>query len=122
MATTLSTALQQGTRQPQRRAARAVEFTRNVLRNRLAAIGVLIVGGLLVAALLAPWLAPYDPEMQFADAARQPPSADYFFGTDNIGRDNFSRVLYGTRVSLFVGVASMLFAGVLGVTLGLAAG
>jgi peptide/nickel transport system permease protein len=88
----------------------------------LAAIGVLIVGGLLVAALLAPWLAPYDPEMQFADAARQPPSADYFFGTDNIGRDNFSRVLYGTRVSLFVGVASMLFAGVLGVTLGLAAG
>lgn len=122
MATTLSTALQQGTRQPQRRAARAVEFTRNVLRNRLAAIGVLIVGGLLVAALLAPWLAPYDPEMQFADAARQPPSADYFFGTDNIGRDNFSRVLYGTRVSLFVGVASMLFAGVLGVTLGLASG
>lgn len=122
MATTRSTALQKGTRQPQRRAARAVEFTRNVLRNRLAAIGVLIVGGLLVAALLAPWLAPYDPEMQFADAARQPPSADYFFGTDNIGRDNFSRVLYGTRVSLFVGVASMLFAGVLGVTLGLAAG
>jgi peptide/nickel transport system permease protein len=122
LATTLSTALQKGTRQPQRRAARAVEFTRNVLRNRLAAIGVLIVGGLLVAALLAPWLAPYDPEMQFADAARQPPSADYFFGTDNIGRDNFSRVLYGTRVSLFVGVASMLFAGVLGVTLGLAAG
>ena len=122
MATTLSTALQQGTRQPQRRAARAVEFTRNVLRNRLAALGVLIVGGLLLAALLAPWLAPYAPEMQFADAARQPPSADYFFGTDNIGRDNFSRVLYGTRVSLFVGVASMLFAGVLGVTLGLAAG
>jgi peptide/nickel transport system permease protein len=122
LATTRSTALQKGTRQPQRRAARAVEFTRNVLRNRLAAIGVLIVGGLLVAALLAPWLAPYDPEMQFADAARQPPSADYFFGTDNIGRDNFSRVLYGTRVSLFVGVASMLFAGVLGVTLGLAAG
>ncbi len=122
MATTLSTALQQGTRQPQRRAARAVEFTRNVLRNRLAALGVLIVGGLLLAALLAPWLAPYAPEMQFADAARQPPSADYFFGTDNIGRDNFSRVLYGTRVSLFVGVASMLFAGVLGVTLGLASG
>ena len=122
MATTLSTALQQGTRQPQRRAARAVEFTRNVLRNRLAALGVLIVGGLLLAALLAPWLAPYDPEVQFADAARQPPSADYLFGTDNIGRDNFSRVLYGTRVSLLVGVASMLFAGVLGVTLGLAAG
>ena len=53
---------------------------------------------------------------------RQPPSADYFFGTDNIGRDNFSRILYGTRVSLLVGVASMLFASVLGVALGLAAG
>lgn len=122
MATTLSTALQQGKRQPQRRAARGVEFIRSVFRNRLAAIGVLIVGGLLVAALLAPWLAPYDPEVQFSDAARQPPSADYFFGTDNIGRDNFSRILYGTRVSLLVGVASMLFASVLGVTLGLAAG
>lgn len=122
LATTLSTALQQGKRQPQRRAARGVEFIRRVLRNRLAAIGVLIVGGLLVAALLAPWLAPYDPEVQFSDAARQPPSADYFFGTDNIGRDNFSRILYGTRVSLLVGVASMLFASVLGVTLGLAAG
>ncbi|MCE7980627.1 MAG: ABC transporter permease [Caldilinea sp. CFX5] len=95
---------------------------RSVLRNRLAAIGVLIVGGLLVVALLAPWLAPYDPEVQFAAAARQPPSAAYLFGTDNIGRDNFSRVLYGTRVSLFVGVASMLFASVLGVMLGLAAG
>lgn len=122
LATTLSTALQQGKRQPQRRAARGVEFIRRVLRNRLAAIGVLIVGGLLVAALLAPWLAPYDPEVQFSDAARQPPSADYFFGTDNIGRDNFSRILYGTRVSLLVGVASMLFASVLGVMLGLAAG
>lgn len=120
--TTLSTALQQGKRQPQRRAARSVEFIRSVLRNRLAALGVLIVGGLLLAALLAPWLAPYDPEVQFADAARQPPSADYLFGTDNIGRDNFSRVLYGTRVSLLVGVASMLFASVLGITLGLAAG
>ncbi len=122
LATTLSTALQQGKRQPQRRAARGVEFIRSVLRNRLAAIGVLIVGGLLVAALLAPWLAPYDPEVQFSDAARQPPSAAYLFGTDNIGRDNFSRILYGTRVSLLVGVASMLFASVLGVTLGLAAG
>ena len=122
MATTLAATLQQESPQPPPRAARGVEFIKSVLRNRLAAIGVLIVGVLILVALLAPWLAPYDPEEQFSSDARQPPSAQYFFGTDTIGRDNFSRILYGTRVSLLVGVASMVFASLLGVTIGLVAG
>ncbi len=118
---TLSAELQQGkARTP--RAAHRLAFLRNVLRNRLAALGVVIVGALFLIALFAPWIAPYAPEAQFSTDARQPPSAQYFFGTDTIGRDNFSRILYGTRVSLLVGVVSMLLASTLGVTIGLVAG
>lgn len=122
MLPTLSIAFKKESDQPQRRGSRRLDFIKSVLRNRLAALGALIVGLLLVAALLAPWLAPYDPGLQFSDDARQPPSLHYLFGTDTIGRDNFSRILYGTRVSLLVGVASMLLATVAGVTIGLVAG
>lgn len=120
--TTLATELQHGVAHRPRRAMYSIEFIKSVLRNRLAAIGVLIVGMLILVALGAPWLAPYDPEAQFTTDARKPPSAQYLFGTDTIGRDNFSRVLYGTRVSLVVGVASMLVAALIGITIGLMAG
>ncbi len=102
--------------------AHTLEFIRSMLRNRLAALGAVVILLLLVAAIFAPWVAPYDPEEQFATDARQPPSAQYLFGTDNIGRDNFSRIIYGTRVSLLVGVISMALAAALGVTSGLVAG
>ena len=102
--------------------ARTVEFLRSVLRNRLAALGVLIVLGLLCSALLAPWITPYDPQEQFSTDARLPPSTQYFFGTDTIGRDIFSRIVFGTRVSLLVGIASMGIASILGVTIGLISG
>jgi peptide/nickel transport system permease protein len=120
--TPFASELQPGTLRAPRRTDRTLEFMRSVLRNRLAALGVVIVSVLLLVALLAPWLAPYDPEAQFSADARKPPSAQYLFGTDTIGRDNFSRILYGTRVSLMVGIASMLIAALLGVTIGLLAG
>lgn len=101
---------------------RVSEFIQSVLRNRLAALGALIVIALLCAALLAPLISPYDPEEQFSSDARQPPSLQYYFGTDTIGRDVFSRVLFGTRVSLLVGIASMGIASLLGVTIGLVSG
>ena len=104
------------------RASRIVEFVKSVLRNRLAALGVLIVLSLLCAALLAPWITPYDPQEQFSTDARLAPSAQYYFGTDTIGRDVFSRVLFGTRVSLLVGIASMAIASTLGVTIGVVSG
>ncbi|MBX3012793.1 MAG: ABC transporter permease, partial [Caldilineaceae bacterium] len=119
---TVATELRQGGTNPPRSTAYRLEFIKSVLRNRLAALGVLIVGLLIIVAIGAPWLAPYDPETQFTMDARKPPSAQYFFGTDTIGRDNFSRILYGTRVSLVVGVASMAVSALLGVTLGLIAG
>lgn len=102
--------------------SQALEFLRSMLRNRLAALGAVIILILLFAALFAPWVAPHDPEEQFSADARQAPSAQYFFGTDTIGRDNFSRIVYGTRVSLLVGVSSMALAALLGVTAGLVSG
>ena len=108
--------------QSEDRSARGLEFIRSVLRNRLAALGVLIVLGLLCSAIFAPWITPYDPQEQFSEDARRPPSAEYFFGTDTIGRDVFSRVVFGTRVSLLVGIASMAIASMSGITIGLIAG
>ncbi len=102
--------------------SQTLEFIKSMLRNRLAAVGAVIILILLFAALFAPWVAPYNPEEQFSTDARQPPSAQYLFGTDTIGRDNFSRIVYGTRVSLLVGVVSMALAALLGVTAGLLAG
>jgi peptide/nickel transport system permease protein len=99
-----------------------VKFVRTIFRNRLAAVGAVIVGTLVVVAIFAPVIAPYGPEEQFSTDARLPPSWEYPFGTDTVGRDNLSRIIYGTRVSLLVGVASMLTASVIGVTLGLIAG
>lgn len=111
-----------GAEKPPGRFHHTWEFIRTMLRNRLALIGCVIVLVLLFAAIFAPLVAPYAPEEQFPTDARQPPSAQYFFGTDTIGRDIFSRVVYGARVSLFVGLASMSLASALGICIGLLAG
>jgi peptide/nickel transport system permease protein len=108
--------------QGQSRWMRIFGFLRTTVRNRLAAMGMVILFGLFFAAIFAPIVAPYAPDEQFPLDARQAPSWQYIFGTDTIGRDIFSRVIYGTRVSLLVGIASMLFASFVGVTLGLMAG
>lgn len=109
------------------RAPRAEEwavlaFLRRVLRNRLAAVGAVILLVVTLTALFAPWIAPYAPEEQIPTEALQAPSSAHLFGTDNIGRDIFSRVVYGARVSLVVGLSSMGVALVLGVLIGLSSG
>ena len=88
----------------------------------------LMVGGaitLIVAAmaLFAPWLAPYDP-IDHADLlhSEEPPNRDYLFGTDNQGRDILSRVIYGARISLTVGLVSQGLNSLIGIFLGLTAG
>ncbi len=88
----------------------------------------LVIGGLLTSlvigmAVFAPWLAPYDP-VDFADlmVSEEPPSAQFWFGTDNYGRDIFSRVIYGSRISLAVGLLSQVINTFIGVILGLTAG
>jgi peptide/nickel transport system permease protein len=95
---------------------------RRFLRHRLAVLGLVIVVVFVLAAVLAPWIAPYDPIATSWARVRRPPSERYWFGTDENGRDVFSRVLWGARASLMAGALSVTAALVLGVPFGLLAG
>jgi peptide/nickel transport system permease protein len=76
----------------------------------------------LLIALFAPWIAPYDPIAQDTSNALQPPSAAHPFGTDNFGRDVFSRVIWGTRIDLQMGLIGVIFPFIIGTTIGSVAG
>jgi ABC-type dipeptide/oligopeptide/nickel transport system permease subunit len=88
----------------------------------LGVLGLLVVLGFGLVALFAPLLAPYDPFATEVRSRLQPPSPTHWLGTDQIGRDILSRVLYGARVSVLVGILSVLAATVLGTVLGIGAG
>jgi peptide/nickel transport system permease protein len=90
-------------------------------RYGLAGIGAAIVLGWLLVALLAPWIAPYDPD--FVDVANRlrPPSAAHLLGTDALGRDCFSRLLWGSRVSLLAGFAVVVLGALFGTLVGMVA-
>jgi peptide/nickel transport system permease protein len=94
---------------------------RTFMRNRTAVIGVVLIALIVAIALLAPLLAPHDPLDQSVRARLAPPSSDYLLGRDDKGRDIFSRVLYGTRIALQVGVFSVLLGGTLGTLIGVTA-
>ena len=91
-------------------------------RNRLALLGLLLVALLTLSAALAPWLAPYDPGRQSLIEKRARPGAKYILGADEFGRDILSRVIYGSRVALLVGVLSATIAVTGGLVLGMIAG
>src|SRR3712207_5766099 len=93
-----------------------------VRRNRGAVVALAVLGLLVLAAVFAPWIAPYDPIEPIPGAALRAPSAAHLMGTDALGRDIFTRIVYGTRVSLLEGVIAVLVAGGLGIALGLLAG
>ena len=95
---------------------------RRLVRRKSAVLGLMIIVVLVLAALLAPLIAPYDPSQQSWTAIRKPPSAQHWFGTDESGRDLFSRVIYGARASLLAGVVSISIALTFGVPIGLLAG
>lgn len=95
---------------------------RRLRRNRAALAGLLLVGFFAVLAVLAPVAAPYDPISQDLDARLLPPSRQHWLGTDDLGRDLLSRIIYGGRVSLMVGIVSVGIALVAGTVLGLLAG
>jgi peptide/nickel transport system permease protein len=90
--------------------------------NRLAVVGLALIVVLAVSALLAPWLAPYDPARQSLIEKRAKPGAKYWLGADEFGRDILSRVIYGSRVALLVGVLSVLIALVGGLLFGTVSG
>jgi peptide/nickel transport system permease protein len=95
---------------------------RRFRRHRLAMFGLIVVTVFVLAALLAPWLAPYDPLETSWGRIRQPPSWAHPFGTDENGRDVLSRVLFGARASLMAGVIAVGGAALIGVPVGLLAG
>lgn len=91
-------------------------------KNRLSWVGVALLALIVGVALLAPWIAPHDPLQQNIAYRLDPPSADYWLGTDSYGRDVLSRLMYGARISLLVGFVSILIAMVVGSALGILAG
>lgn len=95
---------------------------RRFLRHKLAMFGLVVVVAFVLVALLAPWIAPYDPIETSWSRIRKPPSWAHPFGTDENGRDVLSRLIWGARASLMAGVVSVLGAVAIGVPLGLLAG
>ena len=98
------------------------QFWRTFARNQLALAGGVVVAALVLLAVLAPLLAPRDPNRPDTKRILAPPSRSHWFGTDQLGRDVLSRVLYGARVSLAVGFVSVGIATLIGILLGSAAG
>jgi peptide/nickel transport system permease protein len=99
--------------------ARLREFLRH---SGLARVGFSIACLLVVVALLAPWISPADPAAQNLAVRLQPPSPAHWMGTDELGRDILSRIMYGARISLFVAICVVLGCGLTGLTLGMLAG
>ena len=91
-------------------------------RNRLSWVGLALLLMIICAAVFAPLLAPYDPMEQHIINRLQPPSAEYWLGTDTYGRDVLSRLIYGARVSLVVGFVAILIAMVVGSAIGILSG
>jgi peptide/nickel transport system permease protein len=95
---------------------------RRLVRRRGAVVGLAIIVVFVVFAVFAPFITPYDPTAQSWTAVRKTPSIAHWFGTDDLGRDVLTRVVYGARASLAAGVVSVGIAMAVGVPLGLAAG
>lgn len=105
-----------------------VALLRRLVRRRTALFGLLVVLGVMFAAVLAPLFAPFDPlEQDIGQRLREPGWQDaqgrvHVLGTDHLGRDILSRIVYGSRIALVVGLAAVLISGILGMVIGLVAG
>jgi len=105
-----------------RRVGRARSFVGAILRNRGAVIGLAIVLVLIAVAILAPWIAPYDPLKMGAGRRLQPPSWAHPFGTDEFGRDMLSRIIFGSRLTLTVGTVAVSISATTGLLVGMIGG
>ena len=95
---------------------------RDLMRVRLAKFAAVVLGVTIVMAVFAPWLAPYDPVKTKPWDSLHPPSSQYWLGADRLGRDQLSRLIYGARVSLLIGVGGVGIAVLLGMFIGVTAG
>ena len=98
------------------------KLRRMVHQNKLAAFSAVLIALVLLLAVFAPLVAPYGEAEQDVLARLQPPSAAHWFGTDELGRDVLSRILYGSRLSLAIGILPSVISLVIGIVLGLLAG
>ena len=98
------------------------DAVRRLIQNRAAMIGGITILALITLAIFAPWIAPYSYSYQNLDIGASPPSAEHLLGTDVLGRDLLSRLLYGARISLLVGFVATGVALVIGVSWGIIAG
>lgn len=104
---------------------RKKEFIKILFRNKLSVVGLVVILSLLFIAIFAPFLAPYPEQARGEPNLKdrlQPPSSNHLFGTDHLGRDILSRVIYGSRTSLLIGFSVVLLAILIGLPLGLIAG
>src|SRR5579862_3353055 len=92
------------------------------MKNKMAKVGAITLGFLCLAAIFAPWLSPFSFDAQDVNHVLVLPNSTNFFGTDELGRDLFSRVLFGARVSLSIGIMTATFAIVIGVIYGAISG
>lgn len=93
-----------------------------LLRSPLAIVGLIVIGVFVFLAIAAPVLAPFTPTEQKLSQRLKPPTADHLMGTDQLGRDLWSRMLYGARISLTIGLVVVIAAGLFGIMVGLVAG
>ncbi len=98
------------------------EFWRRFKKQKVALVALIFIIALVLAAILAPVIAPYDPSAPVYNAVLQGPSGDHWAGTDAYGRDIFSRIIWGARISLAVGFLSVTLGALFGVTLGIVSG
>lgn len=106
----------------QARLGRVYRGWRDFTRNRLAMLGLAIVLGLVLMAVLAPWLAPYDPYQQDLGRRLIPPGAAHWLGTDAFGRDILSRILHGSRLTLYIVALVTVTAPIAGLAIGTVSG
>lgn len=103
-------------------AAASISLSRLARRNPLAAMGVVLVVFIVLCAILAPWLAPYDPAQITLPSRLTPPNASHWCGTDELGRDICSRLIFGARISMLVGGSVVLASVSIGLLIGSIAG
>lgn len=101
---------------------RQLRWVQQLLRNPAGTVGLALMSLLVLTAVLAPQLAPHDPYDMFPVSRMQVPNAEFLLGTDELGRDMLSRIIYGSRISLTVGTVSVLIASLIGGPVGLLAG
>lgn len=102
--------------------SRTKDLLRIFYKNKMAVMGFIIILAMVIIAVFAPLIATQAPEAQDLAIRFQSPSAEHFFGTDNFGRDIFSNVVYGARISLFIGLVATIISVIIGTIIGAVAG